>query len=126
MNLLDISNNLLQMMQQIAPYRTGNLAINSTEIQITARGLRAISHGGYAPYNVYTNFPWTAARWNGKKNPNEGWFTVKFSGAAKQYLYEHLNEQPTSFTMDHRMLAEKVKDNPERMALALRIQRGNI
>lgn len=126
MNLLELSNNLLQMMQQIAPYRTGNLAINSTEVQISARGLKAISHGAYAPYNVYTNYPWTSPRWGGRENPNLGWFTVKFSGAAKQYIYEWLNERPTSFTYDHRMLAEKVKDNPERMALALRIQRGNV
>lgn len=126
MNLLDLSNNLLQMLQQIAPYRTGNLAINSTEVQISATGIRAISHGGYAPYNIYTNYAWTAPRWKGRRNPNEGWFDVKFAGAAKQYIYEWLNGQPTSLTIDHRMLAEKVKDNPERMALALKIQRGNV
>lgn len=126
MNLLDLSQNLLMMMQQIAPYRTGNLAINSTEVQLTASGLRAISHGSYAPYNVYTDKAWTSPRWGGRVNPNEGWFTVKFGGAAKQYIYEWLNEKPTSFTFDHTTLAEKVKDNPERMALALRIQEGNV
>ena len=27
-----------------------------------------------APYMPYTNEPWLAKRWNGKKNPNEGWW----------------------------------------------------
>lgn len=27
-----------------------------------------------APYMPYTNEPWIDKRWNGKKNPNEGWW----------------------------------------------------
>lgn len=27
-----------------------------------------------APYVPYTNEPWVSAKWNGKKNPNEGWW----------------------------------------------------
>ena len=27
-----------------------------------------------APYVPYTNEPWISEKWNGKKNPNEGWF----------------------------------------------------
>lgn len=27
-----------------------------------------------APYVKYTNEPWVAACWGGKKNPNEGWW----------------------------------------------------
>lgn len=26
------------------------------------------------PYVPYTNEPWIAKRWNGRKNPNEGWW----------------------------------------------------
>jgi hypothetical protein len=27
-----------------------------------------------APYMPYTTFPWVSSKWNGKKNPNEGWW----------------------------------------------------
>ena len=27
-----------------------------------------------APYMPYTNEPWMAKKWNGKPNPNEGWW----------------------------------------------------
>lgn len=27
-----------------------------------------------APYVPYTNEPWISPKWNGKKNPNEGWW----------------------------------------------------
>lgn len=29
---------------------------------------------GIAPYMPYTNEPWLSPRWNGKQNPNEGWW----------------------------------------------------
>ena len=29
---------------------------------------------GIAPYMPYTNETWLSPRWNGKQNPNEGWW----------------------------------------------------
>ena len=32
----------------------------------------------------YTNEPWVADRWNGKKNKNEGWFEKGFEEAVRK------------------------------------------
>lgn len=31
--------------------------------------------GGEVDYTPYTHYKWISPRWNGKKNPNEGWIT---------------------------------------------------
>lgn len=61
------------------PMRTGNLRYNATNMESTGETSWEIyvsgdgTHG-IAPYAPYTNEPWLAPRWDGKKNPNEGWF----------------------------------------------------
>lgn len=61
---------------------TGNMRRNATKIrrlsqQTTEIFVDAGHEGegdGIAPYVVYTNDPWLSPKWNGKKNPNQGWF----------------------------------------------------
>jgi len=54
---------------------TGNMAFNASKIEFPAPDTCIIYvDPDIAPYLPYTNEPWVAARWHGKKNPNEGWF----------------------------------------------------
>lgn len=63
------------MLRRLAPYDTGNLALNAIKIEFPDPNTCVISvDESIAPYMPYTTFPWLAARWNGKKNPNEGWW----------------------------------------------------
>lgn len=57
----------------------GNLRYNATNMEPTGDTSWEIyvsgdGEQGIAPYAPYTNEPWIAPRWNGKKNPNEGWW----------------------------------------------------
>lgn len=54
---------------------TGNLAFNATKFNYLGDNVwEIIVDESIAPYMPYTNEPWTSPKWNGKKNPNEGWF----------------------------------------------------
>lgn len=65
--------------EEIIPKRTRNMADNATllarlsetswEIYVSGDG-----ENGIAPYAPFTNEPWLSPRWNGKPNPNEGWW----------------------------------------------------
>ena len=57
-----------------APKDTWNLAVNALKLEETETGYVIYVDSAVAPYMVYTEEPWTSTRWNGKKNPNEGWF----------------------------------------------------
>lgn len=45
-----------------------------------AKGGRKKKPDGIAPYMPYTNEEWVSPKWNGAKNPNEGWWndTIEF------------------------------------------------
>jgi hypothetical protein len=58
---------------QQAPVRTGNL-VNSIKVAYNATGFKIYIDTNQASYAAYTILPWTSPRWNGKSNPNEGWF----------------------------------------------------
>lgn len=69
-----------------APKDTGNLAYNSIKghwisetqyeiyVDMGDAGVDSPKVKGIAPYMPYTNEVWISPRWNGKKNPNEGWW----------------------------------------------------
>ena len=54
------------------PYDTGNL-LSSIRIVQRQKTFGVIIGGEIADYAVYTNEAWTADRWRGRRNPNEGW-----------------------------------------------------
>ena len=62
-------------LRALAPKDTGNLAYNGVRLVFVSKkeALLYIDET-VAPYMPYTNEPWLSPRWNGKKNPNEGWF----------------------------------------------------
>lgn len=53
---------------------TGNLAFNAIRYTLQDDVIDIFVDERIAPYVPYTNKPWTAKRWNRKKNPNEGWW----------------------------------------------------
>ena len=63
-----------EMRSEYVPRDTGNMAFNALEYKIENKVLDISVNPQIAPYVPYTNEPWLAARWNGKSNPNEGWW----------------------------------------------------
>ncbi len=55
---------------------TGNMAFNALKSIVEGNAFIVYIDESIAPYVWFTQMPWTAARWNGKKNPNEGWFEI--------------------------------------------------
>lgn len=63
-----------EMRGEYVPRKTGNMAYNALQYEIQ-NGILAITvNPDIAPYVSYTNEPWISPKWNGKKNPNEGWW----------------------------------------------------
>ena len=53
---------------------TGNTAFNAVQLEITQNEIVVYVNLAISPYMPYTNEPWLSSHWNGKKNPNEGWW----------------------------------------------------
>lgn len=63
-----------EMRAQWVPRKTGNMAFTALRYEVTKDGIVIGVESAIAPYAPYTEYPWTAERWHGKKNPNEGWW----------------------------------------------------
>lgn len=62
-------------LKSLVPKNTGNMRYNATKVDNLGNGKwRLYIDENIAPYVPYTNEPWISPKWNGKKNPNEGWF----------------------------------------------------
>ena len=87
---------ILAFIKEQAPKDTGNLAYNAIKLEQVAIGHIKIYVDcdfitGIAPYMIYTNEPWTAAKWNGKQNPNDHWWNNLITGIraiCARYGYE--------------------------------------
>jgi hypothetical protein len=73
--LYKIGTYIIDRLRNLAPKDTLNLAFNSIILVMTAKNEIKISVSlKQASYMPYTNEPWLADKWNGKKNPNEQWW----------------------------------------------------
>ena len=73
-------------LRELAPYDTGNLAFDAIKISFPSPDVCEIYvDESVAPYMPYTNEQWISPKWNGKQNPNEGWFEK-----AAQIIFEEL------------------------------------
>jgi hypothetical protein len=64
-----------KQLRELAPYDTGNLALNAIKIEFPSPTTCLIYvDESIAPYMPYTTRPWVAPKWKGRKNPNEGWW----------------------------------------------------
>lgn len=69
------------MRGEFVPIDTGNMAYNALSYDSTEEEFIIRVDPAIAPYVPYTNEPWLSEKWNGKQNPNEGWwqrFVEKF------------------------------------------------
>ena len=80
----EMTTNFFRLLE---PFHTGNMAQNATRYEIFPNSLswRLRIDPAIAPHAVYTNAPWISPKWNGKKNPNEGWFDT-----SARMVAEHL------------------------------------
>ncbi len=72
-------NRFADLLRQLAPKDTGNLAFNAIRIEWHGKNEAQIyvdgdGLDGIAPYMPFTNEPWVADKWKGAKNPNQGWW----------------------------------------------------
>lgn len=64
----------MQKAKKWIPRKTGNLAFNALRFKIEGNTLVIYIDTDIAPYAPYTTEPWLSPKWNGAKNPNEGWW----------------------------------------------------
>ena len=70
-----ICKSAVELVKKVSPIDTGNLRYNAINYKFLDADTCVIKVSlDIAPYMPYTNEPWLAKRWNGKKNPNEGWW----------------------------------------------------
>ena len=71
----NLCSRCVEELRKLAPKDTGNLAYNAIKFEFPdTNTCKIIVDEAIAPYMPYTNEPWIAERWHGKKNPNEKWF----------------------------------------------------
>ena len=78
----DIINTAISVVEDMrgeyVPTDTGNMAYNALQYRVDGDQfivwIDCDKVGGIAPYAPYTNEPWLSPKWNGKQNPNEGWW----------------------------------------------------
>lgn len=76
-------------LRELAPKDTGNLAYNAIKVAFKDKDTCVIHvDERIAPYMPFTAFPWTSPKWNGKKNPNEGWWERAAEVIARQLAKE--------------------------------------
>lgn len=84
-----ICQRAVKELRGLAPYDTGNLAMNAVKMEMVSPTVCLIYvDESIAPYMPYTTFPWISPKWNGKKNPNEGWWQ-----AAGELLVDYVAQQ---------------------------------
>lgn len=70
--------NIVQNLRITSPIDTGNLRYNSIKYEfVDNKTFKIYVDEEIAPYMPYTNEPWISPKWNGKQNPNEGWWDNK-------------------------------------------------
>lgn len=74
----DIINTAISVVEDMrgeyVPRDTGNLAYNALVYEVQGDQFIVRVDPAIAPYVPYTNEPWLSPKWNGKPNPNEGWW----------------------------------------------------
>lgn len=84
-----ICQKAVEYVKELCPVDTGNLKYNAIQFYyIDETTFRIEVNEDIAPYMPYTNEPWTASRWNGAKNPNEGWWELATRFVAEMIVDE--------------------------------------
>lgn len=103
----------VEILQQYAPYRTGNLANNAIKCRFSTKQCAIYVDRAIAPYMPFTDKPWFN-RWSKKtngqriklKNPNEGWFgrttEIIYFFLVKYYEDYDFNQQLKKYKESHK------------------------
>ncbi len=89
-------------LRKVTPIDTGNLRYNGALIEYSRGGnvceiyVDGDGEDGIAYYMPFTNEPWVARRWNGKPNPNEGWWQNKALVAVLNHIQKRLGNNIVS------------------------------
>ena len=84
----------LEKVRMTAPIDTGNLRYNAIFGYYKDANTFVIEVSGeppnigIAPYMPYTNEKWISPKWNGKQNPNEGWWEKAAKEVAEMIAFE--------------------------------------
>ena len=69
----------------VIPIDTGNLRYNAFKVErVDETTWKVYIDEKIAPYAVYVNEKWVSPKWNGKTNPNEGFWRKVFEFIANQ------------------------------------------
>lgn len=96
---LRICDESLNELRSTTPIDTGNLRYNGTRIEYSNGGrvckiyIDGDGKDGVAYYMPFTNEPWISPKWNGRKNPNEGWWQNKAVPAVLEYIQRRLGRR---------------------------------
>lgn len=78
------------MRREWVPRDKGNMAFDALKFKVSGNVIHIEVDDAIAPYVPYTNEPWISPKWNGKQNPNEGWWD-RFAAEFARRLAEKLN-----------------------------------
>ncbi len=85
MTLFEMTNILHKHLYNFSPVDTGNLHDRGLiKQQVSNNSMGVVLGGRDAPYGPITTLPWISPRWNGKRNPNEGWAKLATNVAAQE------------------------------------------
>lgn len=78
----------INSLRESAPYDTGNLSLNAIKLRKIGIGKWQIYiDQDIAPYMPYTNEEWISPKWNGKQNPNQGWWNNAVEIIIKEIMH---------------------------------------
>ena len=73
------------MARLLIPIDTGNMRYNAFKVErVNETTWQVYIDEKIAPYAVYVNEKWVSPKWNGKANPNEGFWKKAFEFIADQ------------------------------------------
>lgn len=73
-SFLQLGMGAVALLKWLAPFDTGNLSRDAIRWEMIGNEFKIYVDEAIAPYMPYTNEEWLSPIWQGKKNPNEGWF----------------------------------------------------
>ena len=104
-----IEAHCLKIVQGVTPMDSGNLTFNATRSYKTHDGFNIVVRNAIAHYNNIVN-----AKWRGRTNPNEGYFSITAYGAVARYVNSIGNNDKDNETSNFETLTKNAKDNPLR------------
>lgn len=105
MNIDALMFHIMVIAKTVAPFDTGNLAINSIDIFKTPEGFKLVYSGTRAPYVEYLEYG------TSKSNANKDFIDVKTRAAIVRMLKAVYHGDYTNLSMNFKILAERAKGN---------------